>query len=726
MIKIPEEIKALFKKDNVQKNIRIHFPNGEHKDITNENVIEESMVFTESICSSENLKFGLCEASVFQIETVGVGNIKGCTIEVDLEVAYNLPDVIYTDFDSYETTGGLLGGTSTVVKTIKGLQKEISIRFVAPSMQQGYSCKIKIENLDTGETTTTDEFFCLGSATIKQLCGAGEKVVTIYLYDSTVTVESITVVAESGLYPVPIGTFVVDSCTKQYNKNRRYVIAYTSEIQWDMLPNPLERAKTNGLMDLKYDSPYKFNIAAVAYANAYMGATDYFEDKTLNENAETFKNFHGHIFYSSAIARSPSGEQSTPKYYGYVYFESAYVPISSNEEADNLYWLNYQDAINIENFKTIYEEVYGNAQYEWEEGYAFLNLDEIMQALKYGYYNYKKYHYPTSLYESNQIPLDNHRYVYPFMNYTTTEESIYKETAITEKTAIIVPYNARIEVWESSIDNSGNVTRKAAFSETVSIRDAENIKFYTINNLPQMRMSINRKMYKKGSNKGYRVDTKEIEVRNIVEAHSELNGFFGKNNRDGSIEFVKINASHCLYPSETLYPSEELFPNETNGGILSPTYYMDVWSEDNYTKPYGKVEVTYRNANEEEVYAYYSLVDEEADDYSADKYQAYSLSDNYLINTCTFAEEDINKILETVAESLKDVQYMPSEITLKGLPYVEAGDFISVLTKNDGFETYIMRRTMTGIKSLIDTFEATGEELCKNTTNATTRMERGS
>lgn len=617
MIKIPNEIKALFKKDNVQKNIRIHFPNGEHEDITNENVIEESMAFTESICSSENLKFGLCEASVFQIETVGVGNIKDCTIEVSIEIQ-----------------------------------------------------------------------------------------------------------TDSGYYPIPLGTFVVESCTKQYNKNRRYVIAYTSEIQWDMLPNTLERAKTNGLIDLKYDSPYKFNVAAVAYANAYMGAADYFEDKSLCENAETYDGFYGHVFESAAMAKSPSGKQSTIKYYGRVYFESAYVPISSNEEADNLFWLNYQNASNIENFKTIYEEVCGNAQYEWKEAYTGLNLEEMMQALKYGHYNYMQYSHGG--YGEKTLPLDNHRFVYPFMNYTKTEEAIYERTAYTSKTVIAVPYNARIVVWEASIDDSGKITGDVIFSETVNIRNAENIKFYTINNLPQMRMSFNRKLHKVGSNIGYRVDAKEIEVRNIVEAHSELNGFFGKNNRDGSIEFVKINASHCLYPSETLYPSEELFPNETNGGILSPTYYLDVWSEDNYTKPYGKVEVTYKNANEEEVYAYYSLVDEEADDYSADKYQTYSLSDNYLIDICTFTEEDINKILETVAESLKDVQYMPSEITLKGLPYVEAGDFISVLTKNDGFETYIMRRTMTGIKSLIDTFEATGEELCKNTTNATTRMERGS
>ena len=72
-----EEIKSLFRMDSVRKNIRIHFPNGERADIINENIIKESFSFTESICSREKLKFGLCEASVVEFECVGIENIKG-------------------------------------------------------------------------------------------------------------------------------------------------------------------------------------------------------------------------------------------------------------------------------------------------------------------------------------------------------------------------------------------------------------------------------------------------------------------------------------------------------------------------------------------------------------------------------------------------------------------------------------------------------------------------
>lgn len=86
MLNIPEAVKALFKQDGVFKNFRCHFPNGELHDITNENIVQESVKFQESVCSHDVFKFGLTEASVIEFETVGVGNMYGMTIECATEV----------------------------------------------------------------------------------------------------------------------------------------------------------------------------------------------------------------------------------------------------------------------------------------------------------------------------------------------------------------------------------------------------------------------------------------------------------------------------------------------------------------------------------------------------------------------------------------------------------------------------------------------------------------
>ena len=86
MITIPDEIKEILHRDSAKKNIRIHFPNGDRADICNDLIVENSVSFTESICSQNELKFGLCESPEFECEVVGVGNIKGATIEVSCEI----------------------------------------------------------------------------------------------------------------------------------------------------------------------------------------------------------------------------------------------------------------------------------------------------------------------------------------------------------------------------------------------------------------------------------------------------------------------------------------------------------------------------------------------------------------------------------------------------------------------------------------------------------------
>ena len=86
MLTVPDEVKDLLHLDTCKKNIRIHFPNGERRDICNNLIVLNTVSFKESLCSQETLKFGLCEAPVFECEVVGVGNIKGVTIEVFCEI----------------------------------------------------------------------------------------------------------------------------------------------------------------------------------------------------------------------------------------------------------------------------------------------------------------------------------------------------------------------------------------------------------------------------------------------------------------------------------------------------------------------------------------------------------------------------------------------------------------------------------------------------------------
>lgn len=616
MLQIPEETKKLFKQGSIRKNIRIHFPNGEREDITNNNLISESFSFTESVMSQGTFKFGLCEASMVEFECFGIENIKGYEIEVFHEI------------------------------DISSLGEE----FIA----------------EHGMTSNDVAF---------------------------------------PFYRIPYGRFVIDECLRQADATKRKIVAYTNEVDWENIPNPLEKAKSNGLIDLKYNSPYTFNVASVVYANTYTGETDFFNEKTLLENGNGYFDFLVTTLFSSAIAKSPSGAQYIEKYECYLYLESIYQTIASNEDADNLYWLKYKNSDNVDNFVDSYKSVINNDTYVWNKEYRGLNLEEIIKAIKHSFFQYNQYNY-NSVYDKKILPLSDYRYVYPFMNYASKEQAeIYGSLDIEHKTLFGVPYSVRLEIIENSIDNYGNVTKQKHI-EKFNLRNAEEISFYIINNLPKLRMSVNREKININGSTKYRFNPTNINIRSLVEGYIEINGKLGKSNRNGYFDMVSINNNFGLVPSNLLVPSNSLVPSSLKGEVAKKEIYSSLWYDDYKTLPYDKVSVSYKNTDGEEEYAEKWLVDSESENYNANNYQEYSLTENYLIKNGTFTKEQINQILDMVSSSLVGLQYMPFEMESVGIPYLESGDALLVETNDNDFQTLILNRRIEGIQSLKDNFNA--------------------
>ena len=55
------------------------------------------------------------------------------------------------------------------------------------------------------------------------------------------------------------------------------------------------------------------------------------------------------------------------------------------------------------------------------------------------------------------------------------------------------------------------------------------------------------------------------------------------------------------------------------------------------------------------------------------------------------------------------IQYVPAKVKSIGLPYVECGDFVLVAAKHSIVRHYVLTRTLTGIQSLTDVYEAEGD-----------------
>lgn len=84
MITVTSAQEAIIKDDETVKSFVVHFPNGERADLTNSDIVFESVRFTESVCSDQSFRFGAADASCIEFETVGVGNIIGLTIECSM------------------------------------------------------------------------------------------------------------------------------------------------------------------------------------------------------------------------------------------------------------------------------------------------------------------------------------------------------------------------------------------------------------------------------------------------------------------------------------------------------------------------------------------------------------------------------------------------------------------------------------------------------------------
>ena len=192
-----------------------------------------------------------------------------------------------------------------------------------------------------------------------------------------------------------------------------------------------------------------------------------------------------------------------------------------------------------------------------------------------------------------------------------------------------------------------------------------------------------------------------ISGKLIIVCICELNGVFGHINRLGNFVYVSLEAKEKsgLYPSITLYPSTSLFPgytaSETNnsvGEVIDKNTYISCEYEDFKTKLITKLQIR-QEENDLGVVA-------------GDGTNAYIIENNFLVYGKL--EEELQEIAEKTLNKICDISYKPFKAKLKGNPCFEVGDAIIICAKNGNIESYVLERTLTGIQSLKDTFEAQG------------------
>ena len=92
--------------------------------------------------------------------------------------------------------------------------------------------------------------------------------------------------------------------------------------------------------------------------------------------------------------------------------------------------------------------------------------------------------------------------------------------------------------------------------------------------------------------------------------------------------------------------------------------------------------------------------------FNTDQYKEYVIERNYMLDSNVHTALEITEMLEDMADNIEDIEYIPAKLTSLGLPWIEAGDYVDVDTKDDGvIRMLVESHTLSGIQKLTDDIE---------------------
>ena len=200
-----------------------------------------------------------------------------------------------------------------------------------------------------------------------------------------------------------------------------------------------------------------------------------------------------------------------------------------------------------------------------------------------------------------------------------------------------------------------------------------------------------------------------VSGKDVVRSLLEINGCFFHMNRYGKPEIIYASKAG-LYPSEKLYPREDLYPRGMNGPLLSMSRYISMECDDYVVENYGKIQIKTQSRvkNGESICSYEYIG-------NPDGKNTYIIEDNifYCAEGTVYeygSQPEVDEMLKNLFDKISNLTYTPHTTKLRGLPFMECGDRVNLITKTGGIESFIFRRTLKGIHALMDTYEASGDE----------------
>lgn len=195
------------------------------------------------------------------------------------------------------------------------------------------------------------------------------------------------------------------------------------------------------------------------------------------------------------------------------------------------------------------------------------------------------------------------------------------------------------------------------------------------------------------------IDPESLYALTVIESICEINGAFGHVSGNGIFRYILLkDEGEQIYPSNTLFPRNDLFPNEVDRESIKGANYETCIFEDYTVKKINKLQI---HQEENDI----GIIIGDGDN-------PYIIEDNFLVYGKTHAQ--LQPIAEAVYGIINNIEYIPCKIDMQGLPYLQVGDQVKVYTNKSIFNTFILKRKLSGIQALKDAIDIKGEELYGN------------
>ena len=235
-----------------------------------------------------------------------------------------------------------------------------------------------------------------------------------------------------------------------------------------------------------------------------------------------------------------------------------------------------------------------------------------------------------------------------------------------------------------------------------------NFKYYDPNNIVNASQALPYFSYvwrKPTTENIFKADS-SITARDVMRSLMEMCGCFFRLDREGHPQFLYA-MEHGLYPSNTLFPADDLFPRKSSELTMPTSYYIKANFEEYRVSNFGGVQVVVNTYDSQGAVVRWEYWGDETLD------NAYLIDDNIFLCNSQFEYEpemagNVQELLENLWNVLNNMSYTPFTAETIGTPFLESGDRFTLLTKTDGFESFIFERTLKGIQVLKDYYEARG------------------